>query len=339
MNNMLFLIAIFILSFLLTKAILHFSLNKNILAIPNERSLHTVETPHSGGLAIVVIFLVAIGLKETLPDNIVYAIIGSGILVSMVGLWDDLKCIPAKWRFLIHLLAVLWLLYCLNDGSREFRFVGFNFHASLFGLAIIAFLLVWMINLFNFMDGIDGIAASETIFVSCAIAYFSWIQDLNYLTFISLVLASSTLGFLILNWPPAKIFMGDVSSGFLGLTLGIIAYDYILEGGTAWTWVILMGVFITDATLTLFIRIFNKDKLSEAHSNHAYQHAAKKWGHKPVTLTVIVINVLWLFPIAAISVMKPNIAIWMALIALMPLIIAAIKLKVGISDLSEVIID
>ena len=310
----------FVLTLVLTYAIRYFALNNNFLDVPNTRSAHNTATPHSGGLSIVIVFLVTIGLDGLLPTYMVYAIIGAGTLVSMIGLLDDIREVSAKWRILIHFFAVSLLCFYLNDGTREFNFIGVNLHASLIGLFIIVFLLVWMINLFNFMDGIDGFAASETIFISCAAAYFSWLLNIDYLVNICLILASSTFGFLILNWSPAKIFMGDVSSGFLGLILGIIAYEYILEGGIAWTWVILMGVFIVDATLTLFVRIAHKEKMYEAHDTHAYQQAAKLLGHRNVTLILIAINLLWLFPLATVSFFYPNIAIWLAIIALSPLI-------------------
>lgn len=324
------LIFIFVITLFITELIRRYRVKNNKLVVPTERSAHVIATPQGGGLSIVVVFLITIGLSNTLPTNIIYSILCSGILVAAVGYIDDQICLPAKWRIMVHVSAVIWFLFLLNDGTREFRFISINLHASWIGLFVIVFLLVWMVNLFNFMDGIDGLAASETIFISCAAAYCSWLQGTSYLVFISLFLAASTFGFLILNWSPAKIFMGDVSSGFLGLVLGIIAYDYILEGGIAWTWVILMGVFIVDATLTLFVRIFNKNKLYEAHSNHAYQHAAKIWGHKKVTTAVIFINILWLLPLSTVSVFKPNIAIWTALVALVPLIFIAFKLKVGV---------
>jgi Fuc2NAc and GlcNAc transferase len=183
------------------------------------------------------------------------------------------------------------VLYCLG-GIPEFQFLDFSLDAGWFGIGVVAFVLVWLLNLFNFMDGIDGIAASEAIFVSSAGAFFSWLMGSDNISIILLILAASTTGFLALNWPPAKIFMGDVGSNFLGLIIGVIAYASILEGASVWIWLILLAVFLVDSGVTLLRRILNGEKWHEAHCSHAYQHAAKKWGHKKVTISVILINIL-----------------------------------------------
>ena len=181
-------------------------------------------------------------------------------------------------------------------------------------------------------DGIDGIAASETIFVACAGAYFSWLNGLENLGYISLVLASSTMGFLILNWPPAKIFMGDVGSGFLGLMIGIIAYESIVEGMSVWIWIILLGVFLTDSGITLLRRIISGDKWYEAHCSHGYQHAAKKRGHERVTIAIIIINLCWLLPLTYLVYSYEELAILITCVAYIPLIYLSLKFKSGMAD-------
>jgi len=139
------------------------------------------------------------------------------------------------------------------------------------------------------------------------------------------------MGFLILNWSPAKIFMGDAGSGFLGLMLGVIAYANIIEGGLVWIWTILLGVFLVDSGVTLLRRILNGERLYEAHCSHAYQHAAREWGHKRVTISVIIINLFWLFPLATLAYLKPNFGFMLTLLTFMPLIIVALKFKAGIN--------
>lgn len=328
MNNLLFFSFVVVASFLLTELIRRYTLKKNLIDTPNERSSHTIPTPHGGGLSIVVTFFVAVIFVDFLSSELLIALIGSGSVIAVIGFWDDLNHISAKWRLLIHFVASFWVLYWLG-GITEFQILNYSIDAGIFGLGFIAFLLVWLLNLFNFMDGIDGIAASEAIFVSCGGAYFSWSYGFDGLAIISLLLASSTMGFLILNWSPAKIFMGDVGSGFLGLMLGVIAYANILEGGSVWVWVILLGVFLVDSGVTLIRRILNGEKWFDAHCSHAYQHAARKWGHKKITVSVIVINFLWLFPLAYLVYLKPDIGVWITLFALTPLIIVALKLNAG----------
>ena len=173
MNNYLIIILIVISAFILTELIRRYTLNKNLIDTPNERSSHTTPTPRGGGLAIVIIFLVSISFVHLLSSDVLYALVGSGIIIASIGFWDDHIHIPAKWRLLAHFLASFWILYWLG-GIAEFQIYNFNLNTGILGTGLIAFLFVWLLNLFNFMDGIDGIAASEAVFVSCAGAFFSW---------------------------------------------------------------------------------------------------------------------------------------------------------------------
>ena len=130
------------------------------------------------------------------------------------------------------------------------------------------------------MDGIDGIATSEAIFMSSADAFFCWLLGSDTISIILLILAVSTAGFLALNWLPVKIFMGDVGSSYLGLIIGVIAYESILEGASTWIWLNLLAIFLIDSAVTLLRRILNGEKWHEEHCSYAYQYAAKKWGIK-----------------------------------------------------------
>ena len=331
MNNLFLYSFIILTSLLLTELIRRYSLKKNLLDTPNARSSHSIATPRGGGLSIVVCFLIPVAFSDLIPSNIVFALLGSGFLVAVVGFWDDQGHIAARWRLLSHFVAVSWVVFWLG-GIPEFQLLGFNINTGWAGIVAVVFLLVWLLNLFNFMDGIDGIAASETIFVACAGAYFSWLNGSENLIYIALILAAATMGFLILNWSPAKIFMGDVGSGFLGLMLGIIAYASVLQGVSIWIWLILLAVFLVDSGVTLLRRILNGKKWYEAHCSHAYQHAAREWGHKRVTISAIIINLFWLFPLAVLSYFKPDLGLWITLLAFTPLIIIALKFKAGINE-------
>lgn len=335
MNNMLLFSCITLISLLLTELIRRYSLKKNLLDTPNSRSSHSIATPRGGGLSIVVCFLVVIAFSNLIPSDIVFALLGSGFLVAVIGFWDDQGHIAARWRLLSHFVAVFWVVFWLG-GIPEFQLFGYRIDAGWIGMVIVAFLLVWLLNLFNFMDGIDGIAASETIFVACAGAYFLWLNGSENLTYISLILATATTGFLILNWSPAKIFMGDIGSGFLGLMLGVIAYASVLQDVSIWIWLILFAVFLVDSGVTLLRRIFSGERWYEAHCSHAYQHAARKWGHKKVTVSVMVINLLWLLPLAYFVHMKPDFGFLLTLLTFTPLIILALKLKAGINVVARV---
>jgi len=330
MSEFLILSIIVFISFVLTEVIRRYTLNKNLIDIPNDRSSHTIPTPRGGGLSIVVLFLFSITFIDTLSSDILFALLGSGLIIAIIGFWDDHNHIPAKWRLLAHFIASFWVLYWLGSFT-EFHIFNYNINLGFIGLVLVAFLLVWLLNLFNFMDGIDGIAATEAIFVLCAGAFFSWLYDLENLMLIALMLSASTLGFLFLNWPPAKIFMGDVGSSFLGLMIGIIAYVNISQGMPVWIWLILLATFLIDSGVTLLRRILNGEKWYEAHCSHAYQHAARKWGHKRVTISVIIINLFWLLPLSVFSHLNPEVGLWVTLLAFTPLIVVAFKLKAGIT--------
>ena len=182
------------------------------------------------------------------------------------------------------------------------------------------------------MDGIDGIAAVEvtTVSVGGALLYLLAVPgDVRWMT--PLVVAGATLGFLRWNWPPAKIFMGDVGSGFLGLVLAALS----LEAGWAeprlfWAWAILLGVFVVDATVTLVRRTARGDRFYEAHRTHAYQHAAVRLGaHLPVTVATGLITLAWLLPLAALVAVGTLEGISGVLIAYTPLVFAALWLNAG----------
>ena len=156
------------------------------------------------------------------------------------------------------------------------------------------FSLIWLLNLFNFMDGIDGLAGGQLFFVSI-LTLFIVISSDNVLILLSATFAAAAAGFLFWNWPPAKIFMGDVGSSFIGFSLGVMALLSMHHGSmTVWTWVLLLGVFVVDATLTLAIRFKDKKRWYEGHATHAYQNAARYYkSHAKVTITLLLINFLW----------------------------------------------
>jgi Fuc2NAc and GlcNAc transferase len=199
---------------------------------------------------------------------------------------------------------------------------------SLFGLIA----LTWSTNFFNFMDGIDGIAGSEAVFVAGAGAFLNWANggDIG-LTAAMLVLAAAALGFLMWNWPPARIFMGDVGSGFLGFTLAVLGLAASRNSATPIeVWAILSGVFLVDATVTLVRRILRNDRWFEAHRLHAYQKLASRWqAHFPVTALVIAINLFWLFPWAWLAAIHPARAMLYLIAALAPLGILAFLAGAG----------
>jgi Fuc2NAc and GlcNAc transferase len=189
-----------------------------------------------------------------------------------------------------------------------------------------------MINLYNFMDGIDGLAGVEAICVSVLGGLLLTWAGLGGIAAGALALTGASAGFLVWNWPPAKIFMGDVGSGFLGFVFGVLTIASARERTfLLWPWLILLSVFIVDSTLTLMRRLITGARWYEAHCSHAYQHAARRWNsHSKVTLTVAAINIAWLFPLALGACVWPAVGPLFAAVALIPLLYPALRCGAGL---------
>jgi Fuc2NAc and GlcNAc transferase len=328
-----FLLVLIITSLFCTFCLRRYALAKSIIDVPNARSSHTTPTPRGGGVAIVICFLLstlALYGFNLVSTHLMLALLGAGSGIALLGFLDDHGHIAARWRLLGHFFSALWVLFFLG-GLPEIIFFGVSINFLWFGYIIAALYLVWMLNLYNFMDGIDGIASIQAITVCLAGAFFYFLIDKVDLIILPLALAACALGFLFWNFPPAKIFMGDAGSGFLGLVLGILSLQAAwISPHLFWCWIIMLGVFIVDATTTLLVRLSRREKVYEAHRSHAYQYAARHYGaHKPVSIAVALINCLWLFPWACAVVMLKIDGFLATLIAFIPLIVVAIKFNAG----------
>lgn len=334
MVNLLLVAIVIGVSFLGTGAVRAYALQKCLMDVPNQRSSHASPTPRGGGLSIVITFLSAIGFLfviEEISRPTFMALFWGGGLISAIGFLDDHHHIAARWRIMIHFIAAAWALYWLGGLpavplSKLYWVVGWS------GNLIALMALVWNLNLFNFMDGIDGIAAIEAISVAGGAAAIIFLQQGANIEFVLLLfLAASCAGFLVWNWPPAKIFMGDVGSGFLGYILGVFALLTAASGTlSVWVWVILLSVFLVDATVTLLRRLLRGERVYEAHCSHAYQRTARLYSsHKKVTFTVLGINIFWLFPLAWTAAMRPNTGLFLTMVAVFPLVILTLKFGAG----------
>lgn len=330
------LLAALVASWVMTRLLRHYALAKSLMDIPNERSSHTMPTPRGGGVAIVLGFALGVPFLagiESYAHPALYHVLGAGLLVAIIGFADDHGHIAARWRLLGHFIAAAWLMFGLQ-GMGPVQIFNTLVDPGWLGGALAVFYLVWMLNLYNFMDGIDGIASMQAIFVCVSGAALAWLTGHPSLIATPLLLAAAVAGFLIWNFPPARIFMGDAGSGFLGLVLGGLS----LEAGRQapelmWSWLILLGVFIVDATVTLFRRLANREKVYQAHRSHAYQYAARHYSsHRTVTLAVLAVNVLWLLPLAAgvgVGLLDGIVGLVLAYI---PLVLLAIKFNAGVRE-------
>lgn len=320
-------------SVLLTGLLRRYALAASLLDIPNARSSHSLPTPRGGGVAIVIVFLsgiIALSLSGLLATSTLWALLGAGAWIAVVGFIDDHQHIPARWRLLAHFIGAIWGLFWLGLPTL----VLFGMDLTTLGYVLAAFYLVWMLNLYNFMDGIDGLASIEAITV-CAGGVLLLVLGTDTASHYSLILLiGAVAGFLVWNFPPAKIFMGDAGSGFLGITLGLFSIHAAhLSPSFFCSWLILLGVFIVDATWTLIRRFLRGEKVYEAHRSHAYQFASRHYSsHKTVSLAVAALNVFWLLPLALwVGLGNLNGALGLS-IAYLPLLLLAIKFNAGLAE-------
>ena len=303
--------------------------------IPNERSSHITPTPRGGGIAFVaasIIGFLLLLLNNALSGTELLAHCCAGSIVAIAGHLDDRQKISgATVRLFLHAISAVILIVGVGIPS-ELALFDQTVNTGIVGSILGVVYLVWLLNLFNFMDGTDGIAASEAIFVLLAGALLSYhvLSDANHSP-AAIVLAASTFGFILYNWSPAKIFMGDVGSGFLGIVIGglsLIAANQDSE--LLWVWIILLAIFVSDATVTLIRRLLRKQKPHVAHRSHAYQHLAIRLNsHAKVALLVLAVNIAWLLPIAFLVADKQLAGTTGVIIAYVPLLVAALAFGAG----------
>ncbi len=284
-------LGVFIVSVLVTKHIINYLIKFSLVDIPNHRSLHKSPVPRGGGVVIFLFILLAffilyvlkiINLNEFLAFSL------SLIITMLVALIDDRVSLSIKIRaFFYFISAISFLLFLKLEWGYGILFC-------------IAICIVWMINLYNFMDGIDGIASIEAISVSLFSLFIFHQLQAQELFYLSLVLFSSTAGFLIWNWSPAKVFLGDVGSCSLGLIFSMIAiFSYVKYEVPVEIWLVLLSVFIADTSFTLIKRVFFGEKWYQAHKKHAYQVLiSTEYSHKTVSILVFLFNILITWPFA-----------------------------------------
>lgn len=316
-----------------------YALARDMIDVAGPRASHSAPTPRGGGVSIVAVGLVVIivacvgfGASVDVP----VALAGGGAAVALVGWLDDHGHIAAPVRFAVHLAAAAWAVGWLGAFPAQAMF---GIGQPLWWIdAVLSVLLIgWSINLFNFMDGIDGIAASQatTVFAGAWVLVMATVGSVAWLDAMLLGLAAATLAFVALwNWPTAKIFMGDACSGFLGFLIGALAVGLAqISPGLGVAVLVLYGVFLVDATVTVVTRLLRGKNPAVAHRSHGYQILSRRAGrHLPVTLGSIALGAAWLFPWSYAIAVDGMGSVEGAMVALMPLVVLAIVVGSGRDD-------
>lgn len=366
-----------LLSFLVGHLLIRHAARLRLQDLPNDRSSHHRPTPRGGGVGIVAAFLLAV--PWCLPDDLrggwtLWLPLGAAVSLALIGLADDLRGLGLTIRLAAQSLAVAVLLLAMMHGLAPAAESDIGVLTAVTGLPSIAawlpagmspwlvtaldiivvpvllFAGVWWINLFNFMDGIDGLAAVQALFMLVAAlaikatgygvgSDFSEGPDFN--SFItapsaaaSLVLAAAVAGFLLLNWAPARVFMGDAGSLFLGFSIfATAAHDVTYGDMSLWSWLILGALFLVDASVTLVRRWFTGQSVTAAHRGHLYQRLSRRWGrHSTVALVYCLVNTVWVFPLALLAHRTPLWAPMILVLACLPLAVVAWRAGAGLKE-------
>ena len=299
---------------LVTATYMRWAKSVAVLDHPGPRSAHREPSLTGGGVGIVagvMVGLVGLGLMGRL-EVLQLVIFLAALLLAVVGALDDRHSLSTRSRLVAQVVAssIVLGMAAVEGLVAE--------HSVWLPAGLLA--LIWLTNLFNFMDGIDGIACAQTL---CIVLPAIWLSS-EFSAFDELLMfaGAACAAFLLFNWPPARLFMGDTGSLFVGILLGSVAVLSSFSGElSVWVWLILWASFIADASLTLALRARRGERLDHAHSQHAYQRLARLWaGHRPVTLAMLAVNVFWLWPLAILAASRPGWAAPACVLAYLPLL-------------------
>jgi glycosyltransferase WbpL len=307
-----------------------FAIHRGIVANPNFRSLHEKAIPRGGGLvfsAVCISGIAGLGLAGSVSRDLALALVGGGSVATLVGFVDDVRRLGPWVKFVTQGVLAGWVLLWVNWQPL------LHLPQSLapLDLALSWLGLVWLMNVYNFMDGIDAMAAVGAIFISTAavlvLAMTNAGPSVVGIDLVCGLLAATTLGFLLFNRPPASLFMGDSGSLFLGFAFGVLIAKTVVGGQISlWTWLIIFGYFAADTTTTTIVRMFVTDKWYDEHRSHAYQNLARIWGsHLRVVVGVSLYQILWLLPLAIVSAVFPASAPLDVLLGLGPVIVWTLR--------------
>lgn len=291
-------IAAFVIAFVnytFTKWFIKYARVKRITDIPSERSSHVRPTPRGGGVGFVGLlfisfsaYLIFFGTQFGIEYFIFLIAL---LLISILGWFDDRNNLSRRTRFGVQLIASLLILIFIQNLSQIAIPTFGTFSLGIFGFIVGIVWITGVTNIYNFMDGVDGLSSVQAISATVGWGIFFYMYQLQDLFVLNIFVAAGVVGFLLLNWSPASIFMGDVGSLFLGFLFGVMplmagAYSEQIESGEAlWFGAILLWPFLFDGAFTIGRRSLKGENIFEAHRSHLYQRLnIIGWSHKKISL-------------------------------------------------------
>lgn len=325
------------IGFLILLTFEKFANHFGLLDIPNHRSSHQTPVPRGAGVCFAITSIIAVSgaYALDLTSFKVFCCFAVGAsFITLIGLIDDILNVKAAIRLTSQVLAALFILWVATDGfeaALEVRFL--PFHHPALSIAFGLLFITWMVNLYNFMDGVDGIAGTQAIAIGLLSAFLCVNSNNFSLAFTYVLLAVSVIPFQIRNWHPARIFMGDSGAYFLGFSfaclglIGKVEYEQSLVAH-----ITLMGAFICDATLTLLIRFKNSHPLLEGHRSHGFHKLLTvfNWSPKRISLFYTSSTVFWFFPCAILAQKYMPYSVPICLASYTPFIAYLAYVKVGV---------
>jgi UDP-N-acetylmuramyl pentapeptide phosphotransferase/UDP-N-acetylglucosamine-1-phosphate transferase len=283
-------VSIVIISAFWVRMIKYWAERRHILDIPNERSSHKQPIPRGGGVVIVGLSMLGWCILSLLMQGYslfsnFYYLVG-GFSIAIVSWYDDLKSLPYQIRFSVHLFGALLVILVFGYWQAISLPVIGIFDLGYLGIFVTLIWLVGLTNAYNFMDGIDGMAGGQAVIAGLGWAIVGWVSGQWFILYFGLIIAATSLGFLVYNWSPAKIFMGDVGSAFLGFTfatLPLLAMDGVLY--FHWVGLFMVWPFVADTSFTFIRRLIRREPVFSAHRSHIYQRLViSGMSHRAVVL-------------------------------------------------------
>jgi len=333
---LLILFILFVESFLLIKLYKQMAHKFKLVDVPNQRSSHVAPTPLGAGIVFLACISPAMGAVfylEGIGTKPFYTLLIGSLVYTILGFVDDVKALSAYKRLVPQVMVALWVLLELTSYlSVPFEVAFLPIDSQVLALVFGVLYLCWMVNLFNFMDGLDGLLGGQAFILGVLSAALCYLQEESGLAVLYLMISVTVLPFLYFNWRPAKIFMGDAGAYFLGFFFAVLGLVGKIELNLSLVaQVTLMGALICDATLTLFFRLLKTGRVFQAHKTHGFQilRHVKKWRTSRIVLAYVFITLIWFFPFSIATLVWPKYAVLICFFSYAPVLIGLNQLRVG----------